>query len=356
MMASRQALCLMAVFSYCLLLAHAFHRPHLSPLRSRLMKITASSDSSESLTVPQLKKALRSQGLPVSGTKAVLQKRLRDAEIEEEEPKTSVSLKQALHEAAQKEQQAEKKQEREYAKTDKENFMEGTGRWTPLNSKAAIFSSEDDEDEDPYGDPFFTSSEPNPNEWGGSAAGGDGAAEELDDWNEEANYFDEDEEEPDYSGYSKDKSRGREVGNVKKGSSSLFPSRADYAAMTESREATWMENKPQGTATKKSYGFSSGYKASQASVAAPAPAPASTLASVEATTDSVAPVSETGIELGSGGTLEVEVIPPAALKSLLELEDRVTVLSSDVKELKIVNAALLIALFTVVYQFTRPIW
>ena len=105
----------------------------------------------------------------------------------------------------------------------------------------------------------------------------------------------EEEEEPDYSGYSKDK-----------GSSSLFPSRAD---MSESLEASEMT-----------------------------------------------PVSETGIELGSGGALEVEVIPPAALKSLLELENRVTVLSSDVKVLKIINVALLITLFTVVYQFTRPIW
>ena len=54
-----------------------------------------------------------------------------------------------------------------------------------------------------------------------------------------------------------------------------------------------------------------------------------------------------GIELGSGGALNpVEVIPPEALKSLLELEDRVTMLSTDVNELKIVNAALLITLFT----------
>ena len=46
--------------------------------------IMASSDSLDRLTVPQLKKILKSKGLPVSGNKALLQKRLKEADHEEQ--------------------------------------------------------------------------------------------------------------------------------------------------------------------------------------------------------------------------------------------------------------------------------
>ena len=325
--------------------------------------IKASSDSVDGLTVPQLKKILKSKGLPVAGKKAVLLERLKRACDEVEGAKKMPSLTEAPQEPAKKGEGIKIVKAEPQEKTDKENFMEGTGRWTPLKSKAAIFSSEDDEDEDPYGDPFFMSELPNPNEWEGNSADGGSTAGEWNDWNEEANYFDEEEEEPDYSGYSADKSRGRELGSVRKGSSSLFPTREDYASMSKSRESSQETNQVEATPPK-AYGLSSGYTPGQAAVPVPAPAPVSTIpssalvsASAVDTETSTAPTSEVGIELGSGGALNpVEVIPPEALKSLLELEDRVTMLSSDVNELKIVNAALLITLFTVVYQFTRPIW
>ena len=307
-----------AVLMWNKVLISAYKGPRLPLPNLRFMglHVMASPDTFhiDGLTVPQLKSELKKRGLPVTGLKKELQRRVLNADNDEEEKKEPRKVKAV-----------------DPDKTDKENFMDGTGRWTPLNSKAAHFSSEDDEEEDPYGDPFFTSELPNPNEWGGNAPPSQG---EWSDWSEEANYFVEEEEDPDYSGYSADKSRGKTLGSVKKGSSSLFPSRAEYASMSEARE--------------------------MAPPSSMVPAPGSLLNSPVEIVGIIGGADDsTGIELGSGRVLEpleVQVIPPDMLKTLLDLEERVSLLSSDMNELKIVNAVLLLALFVTVYSLTRPIW
>ena len=72
----------------------------------------------------------------------------------------------------------------------------------------AIFSS-DDEDEDPYGDPLFTGELSNRNGWEGNRDDKGNTEDEWDDWNETANYFDDEEEAPDDS--TDNKNRVREV-------------------------------------------------------------------------------------------------------------------------------------------------
>ena len=62
--------------------------------------IKASSDSVDGLTVPQLKKILKSNGLPVAGKKAVLLERLKRACDEVDGAKKMPSLTEAPQEPA----------------------------------------------------------------------------------------------------------------------------------------------------------------------------------------------------------------------------------------------------------------
>lgn len=218
----------------------------------------------------------------------------------------------------------------------KDEVVAGGGKWSPIKNSASSTGFRDvDEEEDAFMDPFF---KPPPPGMPGSdffGGGGIGSSEKAgwDDWSEDANYFDDDEDdEPDYSGYSKDKSRGREVGKVGKGSSNLFPTRDDYAKFSGAETSSASSSSSSSTSVEKKE---------------PEPAP------VDA--PSHKPSTNTGIDLPPPN-LDVEVIPPESFQSLVKLEERVDSLQNDLLELKIVNAGLLGVLAITIYALTRPIW
>ena len=116
----------------------------------------------------------------------------------------------------------------------------GSGKWSPIKSTASTTGfREIDEEEDPFMDPFFMPPPPGVSDsdffGSGDVTDSNKAGQgEWSDWNEDANYFDDEEDDdPGYSGYSKDKSRGRAVGKANKGSTNLFPSRAYYATISD---------------------------------------------------------------------------------------------------------------------------
>ena len=86
------------------------------------------SDSLDRLTVPQLKKILKSKGLPVSGNKALLQKRLKEADYEEQRRESIPSSTGVFRSCDERTDYQVEQQE----KTDMEVSMEGSGSWIPL--------------------------------------------------------------------------------------------------------------------------------------------------------------------------------------------------------------------------------
>ena len=127
---------------------------------------------------------------------------------------------------------------------------------------------------------------------------------------------------------------------LSKGSSNFFLTRADYAKISIEKEGT-----------SSSSPFTTAQETPVMAAPSPAPAPASAPAPAPAPVD----VPSTAIEMPMPD-LDVEVIPPDTIKSLVKLEAKVERLSSDLVELKIVNAGLLGVLAITIYPLTRPIW
>ena len=219
----------------------------------------------------------------------------------------------------------------EQKEVDEAVAVTGSGKWSPIKTTAASTGFRDiDEEEDTYIDPFFMPQSQGKTEEEFFGAGGTSSNKnqgEWDDWNEDANYFDDDVDDNQNSRVqSVDKSK--EVGGSGS-SSSLFLTRSDYAKIANEKEGLSLD--PVAMAQ-----------------ASPANSPINQ-------TRSEACIAIDSQEPEALDTT-MEVIPPETLRSLIKLEAKVEKLSSDLIELKIVNAGLLGVLALTIYSLTRPIW